>query len=223
MTVGRRADGVKRRPGRPPSSEAADTKALLRKAALRLFARHGFAGTSIRAMAQEVGLSESVIYAHFANKQAVFESVLAEFGPRPRERHEPERGPAPEDPADRLKALVQAALEDWDREEARLLMSLMARDGLLHTDALREALATMRRSVEALFEHWIETGRVPGELGTPQSLALSFTGPIGLTRILRLHSEASEEERAAARAEIMDHVATFNRAVFGPPGPASRS
>lgn len=221
MTVGRRGNGVKRRPGRPPSSEAADTKALLRKAALRLFARHGFAGTSIRAIAQEVGLSESVIYAHFANKQAVFESVLAEFGPRPRERHEPE--PGPEDPADRLRALAQAALEEWDREEARLLMSLMARDGLLHTDALREALATMRRSVEVLFEHWIETGRMPGELGTPQSLALSFTGPIGLTRILRLHSEASDEERAAARAEIMDHVTTFNRAVFGRPGPASKS
>ncbi|HEU5130283.1 MAG TPA: helix-turn-helix domain-containing protein [Glycomyces sp.] len=220
MTVDQRG-GARRRPGRPPRSEAGDTKALLQNAALRLFARHGFAGTSIRAIAQEVGLSESVIYAHFANKQAVFEAVLAEFGPRTHDRGELGPGPAADDPAPYLLALARTALEEWDREEARLLMSLMARDGLLHSAALQEALSAMRHSVEALFERWIEAGRVRRDLGTPQSLALSFTGPIGLTRIMCLHAEATEDQRAAARADILDHVATFNRAVFG--GATARS
>ena len=74
--------GQARRRGRPPKGEAGDTKAELLAAALRLFARHGYAGTSIRAIAREVGLSESVLYAHFGSKRSIFEAVLARLGPQ---------------------------------------------------------------------------------------------------------------------------------------------
>lgn len=70
----------KRQPGRPPKTVAGDTKADLKQAALRLFAQRGFAGTSIRAISAAVGLSDSVLYAHFASKQAIFDAVLAEHG-----------------------------------------------------------------------------------------------------------------------------------------------
>lgn len=208
--------GAKRRPGRPRRAEAADTKTLLRDAALRLFARHGFAGTSIRAIAAEVGLSESVLYAHFAGKQAVFEAVLAEFGPRGPDPRSIESGLTTDDPARFLRALVEDFLDDWDREPARLLMSLMARDGLMHGPELQQALTGMRGAVAKLFEHWIGSGRLPGDLGTPESLALSFTGPIGLIRILHLHAEASDAQRESARADVLGHVETFLRAVFRP-------
>lgn len=71
-----------RKPGQPRKADASDTKTTLQHAALRLFAQKGYAGTSIRAIAREVGLSESVLYAHFASKQAIFNAVLAEFGPQ---------------------------------------------------------------------------------------------------------------------------------------------
>src|ERR1700730_11096107 len=71
-----------RRPGRPRRVEPGDAKAALLAAALTLFARHGYAGTSIRAIAREVGLSESVLYAHFDSKRAIFEAVLAQLCPR---------------------------------------------------------------------------------------------------------------------------------------------
>jgi AcrR family transcriptional regulator len=208
--------GTRRRPGRPRKADAGDTKAMLRQAALRLFARRGYAGTSIRAIAAEVGLSESVLYAHFAGKQAIFEAVLAELGPwgPGAEAEAVEDGLAATDPPRYLRELVGAFLAAWDRQDARLLISLMARDGLLHSPALGEALAAMRAAVAGLFDGWIRAGRIPADLGAPQDLALSFTGPIGLTRILHLHADAGEQERAAARDEVLRHVETFTRAVF---------
>jgi AcrR family transcriptional regulator len=206
----------KRLPGRPRKADAGDTKDALRQAALRLFARQGYAGTSIRAIAREVGLSESVLYAHFANKQAIFDAVLARYGPQSSAETLAAVDPdlAETDPPRFLRDLVGAFLDEWDSRESRLLISLMARDGLLHTATLQEGLSAMRASVADLFDRWIRAGDIPAHLGGPQALALSFTGPIGLTRILHLHADAADHERATARAEILGHVETFTRAVF---------
>jgi len=54
-----------RRRGRPPKAAAGDTKEELLQAALALFAAKGYEGTSVRDIARSVGLSESVLYAHF--------------------------------------------------------------------------------------------------------------------------------------------------------------
>lgn len=207
---------ARRRPGRPRKADAGDTKAALQRAALRLFAQRGYAGTSIRAIAREVGLSESVLYAHFDSKRAIFEAVLAELGPQSSvdalERVTSDL--VDTDPPQYLRELVCAFLEEWDSPDARQLISLMARDGLLHTPALQEAISAMRTSAARLFERWITAGLIPANLGSPQDLALSFTGPIGLTRILHLHADATNRERARARDAILRHVDTFTRAVF---------
>ena len=41
------------------------------EAAVRLFSRHGFEGVSMRAVANEAGVSKSNIYHHFASKEAL--------------------------------------------------------------------------------------------------------------------------------------------------------
>jgi AcrR family transcriptional regulator len=206
----------KRRPGRPRKADAGDTKTTLQQAALRLFAHRGYVGTSIRAIASEVGLSESVLYAHFDSKQAIFDAVLAKLGPQ--SPVEVVEGVDPDlaltDPPHYLRELVGAYLEEWDSQDARLLISLMARDGLLHSPALQAAHSAMRASTARLFDRWITAGRIPAALGSPQDLALWFTGPIGLTRLLHLHADASAHQRATARDEILRHVETFARAVF---------
>lgn len=205
-----------RRPGRPRKAESGDTKEALLRAGLRLFARHGFAGTSIRAIARDVGLSESVLYAHFENKQAVFDASLVRYGPQasPGALNDVDPGLAETDPARFLTELVDAFLDDWDREESRLLISLVTREGLLHGDALRDALADMRRYVAGMFAGWIADGRIPEHLGSADRLAFSFTGPIGLSRVLHLHADASPVERAEARADVQQHVDLFIKAIF---------
>ncbi|MBT8038673.1 MAG: TetR/AcrR family transcriptional regulator [Xanthomonadales bacterium] len=46
------------------------------EAAVRLFSRHGFEGVSMRAVAQEAGVSKSNIYHHFASKEALYLAIM---------------------------------------------------------------------------------------------------------------------------------------------------
>lgn len=206
----------RRGPGRPRKADAGDTKAALLTAALRLFARNGYAGTSIRSIAREVGLSESVLYAHFDSKQAIFDAVLSTLGPKnPLEVTGHDRAAlADTDPPQYLRELVRISLEEWEQDDARLLISMMARDGLLHSSALRDALSAMRTQVSQLFHRWIAAGLIPSDLATPEDLAMSLTGFIGLTRVLHLHADAPPEARAQARADIRRHTETFIHLVF---------
>jgi AcrR family transcriptional regulator len=51
--------------GRPSKDEARKTREDILSAALDLFAEQGFAGTSVRQIAQAVGVAESALYYHF--------------------------------------------------------------------------------------------------------------------------------------------------------------
>jgi AcrR family transcriptional regulator len=53
-----------------------DTKAVLRKAALRQFASRGYSAVSMRDIAAEVGLRQGGIYNHFASKQELLVDLL---------------------------------------------------------------------------------------------------------------------------------------------------
>ena len=49
--------------------------------ALELFATKGFGATSIREVAEKVGITKSSIYGHFANKEQILESLMENCGP----------------------------------------------------------------------------------------------------------------------------------------------
>src|SRR5699024_7856548 len=169
---------ARRRPGRPRKAEAGDTKEELTRAAVRLFSRHGFEGTSIRAIAREIRLSESVLYAHFENKQAIFDAVIARYGPQDSARalDGVEYELVDIDPPQFLTQLVGAFLEDWDRDDARTLISLVTRDGLLHSESLRASLTGTYDYATGLFSDWLGGGWIPEHLGPADRLAYSFTG-----------------------------------------------
>lgn len=59
--------------GRPVDLEK--RQAIL-DAATRLFLRHGFAGTSMDAVAAEAGVSKLTVYAHFADKDNLFQAIV---------------------------------------------------------------------------------------------------------------------------------------------------
>jgi AcrR family transcriptional regulator len=52
------------------------TRALLIAIATRLFAEHGYEGTSIEAVLREAGVSRGSLYHHFAGKEALYEAVV---------------------------------------------------------------------------------------------------------------------------------------------------
>ncbi|NUR91321.1 MAG: TetR/AcrR family transcriptional regulator [Nonomuraea sp.] len=189
----------KRRPGRPPKAEAGDTKAALIDAALRLFAQHGFAGTSVRAIAREVGLSESVLYAHFDGKRGIYEAAMALAGPQVALGALEEPGA---DPAAFVRAFAARVLEAWDTPRSRQVMSLVARDGLMHDPMLAGGIESALGQLARAFAGW----RIPDGLGTPEDLAYALLAPIAHARVLWLHEEASQEQRELARTRITRHA-----------------
>ncbi len=64
--------------GRPARSSTDDTVAAVLAAARALFAAHGYAGTSIRAIADAAGLTHTAIYNHFGSKAQLFTAVFVD-------------------------------------------------------------------------------------------------------------------------------------------------
>ncbi|WP_181420806.1 TetR/AcrR family transcriptional regulator [Rhodobacter viridis] len=85
----------------------AETGTALRAAARLLFARDGYAATSVEAIAAEAGYTKGAFYAHFPAKAAIFLTVLEEGG---RERLEPLVAAIT---AAATRAEVETLLIDW--------------------------------------------------------------------------------------------------------------
>ncbi|WP_326553653.1 TetR/AcrR family transcriptional regulator [Micromonospora sp. NBC_01813] len=55
---------------------AADSQQRFIDAAIRLFARHGFAGTSLQMIADEVGVTKSAVHHHFRTREELLNAVV---------------------------------------------------------------------------------------------------------------------------------------------------
>ena len=56
-----------------------DTKKLILDTALDLFSKCGYDGVGLRDIAHIVGIRESAIYKHFANKQDLFDKLVIQM------------------------------------------------------------------------------------------------------------------------------------------------
>jgi AcrR family transcriptional regulator len=60
-----------------------DRQTLILDRALELFARHGYAGTGMRAIAQASGIREATLYHYFATKEALMDALISHHSPPP--------------------------------------------------------------------------------------------------------------------------------------------
>ena len=67
----KRAKAAKRRPGRRSVAESQETRERLLAVAQRLFAQHGYAGTSIRDLGSALGVASSSVLHHVGSKQTL--------------------------------------------------------------------------------------------------------------------------------------------------------
>jgi TetR/AcrR family transcriptional regulator len=65
-----------------PRLPPAERRASILEAALRLFARRGYAASTTRDLAAAAGVTEPVLYRHFPSKAALFAALLREVGDR---------------------------------------------------------------------------------------------------------------------------------------------
>jgi AcrR family transcriptional regulator len=209
------ATGAVRRRGRPPKASAGDTKGELLRAALALFAEHGYEGTSVRAIARAVGLSESVLYAHFDSKRAIFEAVLDQLGPLSALSLLDTVDPGlATDPARFIRTLIGQLAEEWSAPPSRQLISLMTQDGLIHDPALMAGILSAVGKLAALFDRWSQASLIPAGLGSGQDLAYALIAPVALARVLWLHNGSKPGDIAAARERIQRHTELFINAVI---------
>lgn len=61
-------------------SRGAETRRRAQRAALSLFTRQGYEATSLREIADELGINKASLYYHFASKEAILQSLFDERG-----------------------------------------------------------------------------------------------------------------------------------------------
>lgn len=98
------------------------------EAALELFARHGYAGASMRQIAAAVGMRASSLYSHFAGKEAILSALIDAYGPaRGADRLASPRYRALKDDPEAFCRLYAADwLEQWCEPGERRLMEMLS-------------------------------------------------------------------------------------------------
>ena len=109
----------------PAATSAEETRSRIAQGAIRLFATHGFDGTSVREIAEAAGVTKPVLYYHFGSKERLYRAMIQECYDRCRKHiaqviHEV--GPF----RDRLHELVAAHFDYFARERdtARMLYAV---------------------------------------------------------------------------------------------------
>lgn len=148
--------GAKRKRGQSESGASPrqpSRQPILLDAAARLFSQRGFEGTSMRDLANAVGMLHGSIYYHFPSKEELFVKVYRE-GKRRNDEVFAKALEGLTDPWARLEAVciahVNASLQQSD-------YALVLREQVIPENAkLREQLVEMRDAHEALFRELID-------------------------------------------------------------------
>ncbi len=62
-----------------PATRARDTKAEIHAAALELFSSRGYEKTSLREIAEQVGITKASLYYHYSSKQELLQAIVGTF------------------------------------------------------------------------------------------------------------------------------------------------
>lgn len=132
-TVARdRPSGESEKPSktRKPKGEGHSRRAEMLAAAERIFVEHGYEGATIRKIADEVGLSSTALYMHFADKGEILQEICRET-------------------FEKLLAVNQAILAETDRSEEQLrrMLDAYVEFGFRNPNAYR--LVYLTRPIEA--------------------------------------------------------------------------
>lgn len=195
-----------RRLGRPPKGTRDDTRRDLLDAARRLFAHQGYAATTVREIADEVGITDAAIYAHFGAKQELLDALIEESGPQLLDRMGFEFSRlSDEHPSDVLPEFFDKLVGEWERLQHREFISLLTREGLADVP---EVLGQVRDRFRVHIERWQREGILRSDIPSDMLLWELIT-PLAAIRILHLNARAKPAERREAKKLARAHVQYF--------------
>jgi AcrR family transcriptional regulator len=134
-----------------PTARATD----IREAARTLFARRGYAATSMRAIAEAADVSLGLAYNYFSGKEALLRSIMEEGISQVQAALDELDGTAP--PDERLRRFVNASLDSVRRQKDfwQVLYGLRQQPGAINAvqselDALNDTIHTRLRDILAV-------------------------------------------------------------------------
>ncbi len=138
-----------------------ERRAEILEAAGRVFVTHGYEGSTIRRIAEEVGVSPTALYMHFPDKH----TMLMELGAGALDRMIEGAAAISEgagDPRDKVKAVLTAHIRFGldNRTAYQLVFTEGARDIVTDTGATREKAGQYYRILPALIEKLTKEGRI---------------------------------------------------------------
>jgi AcrR family transcriptional regulator len=148
-------------------------------AALRLFATHGFYGTSMRDLAEAVGIKPASLYNHVASKEQLLADLVLLGHQVHAEALRSALDGAGEDPASQLDAFVRAHVEvhaSWS------MLSVVANAELYAIPVeLAEPIMTVRQASTQLLVDTLQTGARDGLFDLPDLLLVTAAiGAMGM-------------------------------------------
>ena len=105
---------------------AGDTKERILDAALELFARCGYLGTSMNDIAKQLGITKAALYKHYASKQEILDRIVERMNEMDDERDKAYEMPetAPDGfaeaylhtPVEKIRTYSAAQFDHWTKE-----------------------------------------------------------------------------------------------------------
>jgi AcrR family transcriptional regulator len=174
------------------------TREAIETAAVRVFARHGFAAANIRQIADEAGLSTGSIYRHYASKEDLFDELLeqATAGLKAAATQLSSGG----NPRDLIRGFTEAYLSDLAGENGAAEFFMVINQGFT-TDTpagTADRLAATQKTLWQAFAALVRRGQQEGQFveGDPALVtAYYFAMLSGITTMrLALRDELAEPD-----------------------------
>jgi AcrR family transcriptional regulator len=182
----RKTKSKKPKPGRPQSSDSEDARELLLRAAVPLFAKKGFDGTSVKDIADRAGVNVSLVSYHFNGKEGLYKSCLEQFGKN--RLAATERLLQPPQTLEECRLRLEMFIDDmmvWFEEEPDLC-AIVQREADMGFQIARDVFESTFLKVFMTFMAFIKTGQTKGFLrrDVDPEIATRFYF-IGLTHMIQ--------------------------------------
>jgi len=188
------------------------TKQLILEAAMELFSELGYKGASVRKIAGKVGIRESALYNHFANKEEIFYSVASSIFTTPFSEEDTSAL------AERARGgkkflgnfIVQYKLVTFDKNKERLFRILMIE--LLQNEQLRRNFMSEYHDkniklLSAAFFTMMQEGLVRSS--DPMLMASEFLAPLFYLRLQVTLLRIDNQSTTALSTQFEKHVEFF--------------
>jgi AcrR family transcriptional regulator len=181
------------------------TRAHLIEVATRLFAGHGYDGTSIEAVLADSGVSRGSLYHHFAGKEALFLAVMEEVGARVSQQGEDVMRDAP-DPIAALRAGGLVWIRMAGDPVVRQIMLIDA-PAVLGWQRWRELDEPVLEMIRGILAYAAEAGRIEHRhVDTFAHIMLAAANEVALMIARAEDPAAALTAGESAFAEFMDRL-----------------